>query len=414
MNTSIHTENRNFEGQKLIGFDYQFYYFTLLALQLKKDESIGYEDKDDVQLDKGDGSTILFQLKHSSQRKKNGEIINLSSLDDDLWHTLYNWAKQVKSTKNFLDKHHFVLVSNKNHTDNQFISLYDDFNNDNDLDNVKNRLSLILSSTNSKTISKKIEEVISLNDDKLSLFLKNMKIFLNKDDIVTEIKRSLYDNFHIPEQFIDRFFNDLYAQLKIASYEAIKSEKKYILTKNEFAKIYNSCFNATVNKTRLPIRTFEEITPPANLEQLNFARQLIDIRAVMSDSQRKDKRLIRYCIEMLKADKYIKYWLKETAITSVDLKSYEKDCYDRWNNIFDSVYRKIENKLYSGVKIDELEEEIIENSIQVVDKVREINSSMPDYGSQLGIEFNNGFFWLLSNELKIGWHYDWERMYKKQ
>ncbi|MCO6505619.1 MAG: hypothetical protein J6570_00695 [Snodgrassella sp.] len=414
MNTSTHYENKIFEGQKLIGFDYQFYYFVLLALQLKKDESIGYEDKDDVQLDKGDGSTILFQLKHSSQRKKNGEIINLSSLDDDLWHTLYNWAKQVKTKNNFLDKHSFVLVSNKNHNDNEFISLHNDFNNDNNLDKAKRKLSSILSSTNSKTILKKIEEVINLNDDKLSLFLKKIKIFLNKDDIVTEIKKSLYDNFHIREKFIDKFFNDLYAQLKIASFEAIKSEKKYILTKNEFTVIYNSCFNATVNKTRLPKRIFEEITPPANLEQLNFARQLIDIRAVMSDSRRKDKRLIRYCIEMLKADKYIKYWLKETAITSVDLKSYEKDCCDIWNNIFDSVYREIENQLYFGVDIDKLEEEIIKNGIQVVDKVREINLSMPDYGSKLGIEFNNGFFWLLSNELKIGWHYDWERMYKKQ
>ena len=51
-------------GAQAIGFDYQFYYFMLLALELRHGQKVGFEVKDDVHIDKADGTTILFQTKH--------------------------------------------------------------------------------------------------------------------------------------------------------------------------------------------------------------------------------------------------------------------------------------------------------------------------------------------------------------
>jgi len=68
-------------GAQAIGFDYQFYYFMLLALELRHGQKVGFEVKDDVHIDKADGTTILFQTKHSVLTSSNGAIQNLTTLD---------------------------------------------------------------------------------------------------------------------------------------------------------------------------------------------------------------------------------------------------------------------------------------------------------------------------------------------
>lgn len=411
MSTLSQADKEILEGQKAIGFDYQFYYFVLLALQLKQGESIGYEFKDDINVDNEDGSTILFQLKHSSQQKKNGEVINLSNLDYDLWHTLFNWIKQINSKKDFLDKHSFVLVSNKSKDNNTFICLIEEFKQNNNLENIKNKIKLLLNKTNSKIILEKIKEIDKLDNINLDKFLKKLD-FVNKDYIVTEIKKTLY-NLNIPNQFIDIFFNQLFAVLKNISYNQIRKNRIFVLKKEEFINIFNCCFKDIVGKARLPKRDFKKIEPPVNFEKLNFVKQLIDIEAVIINSKKTDPRLLVYWTEMLKTDKYIKYWLKESVITYPDVDNFENECLRNWQNIFHDIYRKVMNQDILTENINFSNKKIIKLSNKVLINVKKINLSISDdYSSPLGIELTNGYFWLLSNRLKIGLHYNWERMYK--
>lgn len=85
-------------GPQAIGFDYQFYYFMYLSLQLSKGQKIGFEVKDDVHIDTPEGQ-ILYQIKHSIQKNKDGETQNLTLMDIDLWKTLSNWADMINSEK---------------------------------------------------------------------------------------------------------------------------------------------------------------------------------------------------------------------------------------------------------------------------------------------------------------------------
>jgi len=50
-----------------IGFDYQFYYYFYLILDLRHGEKIGIEVKDDIHIDCADGDSILIQVKHTLQ-----------------------------------------------------------------------------------------------------------------------------------------------------------------------------------------------------------------------------------------------------------------------------------------------------------------------------------------------------------
>lgn len=77
----MNTERKRYDltsaDTKIIGTDYQFFYFINELLKLKKGQQLGYEVKDDVHIDLSCGKTTLIQLKHTTQKQANGETINL-------------------------------------------------------------------------------------------------------------------------------------------------------------------------------------------------------------------------------------------------------------------------------------------------------------------------------------------------
>ena len=111
---------------KSIGFDYQYYYFLHRVLKLGKRQSVGLEVNDDVHTELENDQQILIQLKHTTQRKRDGSLINLTTFDPDLWKTLSNWSKVIsdkgsgrnteRSQLNFVEKTEFMLVTNKSQT----------------------------------------------------------------------------------------------------------------------------------------------------------------------------------------------------------------------------------------------------------------------------------------------------------
>lgn len=117
-------------GGQSLGFDYQFYYFIFLLLQLEPGETIGYEVKDDIHIQKTDGKVILMQAKHTVQTNSDGQRANLTPLDEDMWKTLSIWSKTISTSElEDLKKYEFILVTNKNIQKNQFISCVENFKN---------------------------------------------------------------------------------------------------------------------------------------------------------------------------------------------------------------------------------------------------------------------------------------------
>lgn len=113
---------------KSIGFDFQYYFFLWKLLSLRNGQSVGIEVKDDVHCDLNNDEQILYQLKHTIQTSSDGSPINLTTLDNDLWKTLYNWSKiisdknddreDINSQLAFIKKTTYVLASNKSSTEN--------------------------------------------------------------------------------------------------------------------------------------------------------------------------------------------------------------------------------------------------------------------------------------------------------
>lgn len=395
-------------GAQSIGFDYQFYYFMLLTLELRHGQKIGFEVKDDVHIDKADGTTILLQTKHSVLTSSNGVIQNLTTLDSDLWKTLSNWTDFIKKGKeNYLNKHSFVLVTNKNENNNEFINALHQFKIDEDIDNVLVKLTGIKTKTKDETLQKYIENFISLDKTKLSSFLSKISIETGVDEIIERIKNKLLELYR-ESHIVETIYDSLYSNLQLSKYLEIKSGQKFEITFDDFNKKFGKCFKVSTGVQKLPTRNFP-ILLPENPEEQIFIKQLLDVGEIQTGSQD----VIKYTTLMLKFLRHYTYWSdEENFILFSEVEDFKKDSISRWDNEFKAKYRQVEREISSGATIESLESEIKNLSIELVEYIRRLDLSIGDY-LPLGIDFTNGHYYLLSNNLEIGWHFDWQNKYKE-
>lgn len=395
-------------GAQSIGFDYQFYYFMYLALSLKFGEKVGFEVKDDIHIDMPDGSTILFQAKHSIQTNSSDDTVNLTNLDIDLWKTLSNWSKFIKSDKIFIDKHSFILVTNKNENNNEFIDSLLKFKELQNIDDINQLLNELKEKTTDKTLKKYISKVLSLGKKQKKHFFGKLIIETGVDNIIEKIKRKILERV-MQDKFVEPIFEKLSSNLHSAKYLDIKSRNKFEISLDEFINRFGKCFSIAFEKQVLPRREFP-ILLPDNLEKQTFIKQLIDIE----DLQKNDTKYIRkYTYEMLIFLRHFTYWSdEENFILLTDAEEFEKESIKKWENAFRERYRTIERQLSNGTSIEDLEDDIKTLGVDLVDFIRKENLSIGGYPN-LGIEFSNGHYYSLSDKLKIGWHYDWENKYKK-
>ncbi|MBT3206748.1 MAG: hypothetical protein HN704_13850 [Bacteroidetes bacterium] len=107
------------------------------------------------------------------------------------------------------------------------------------------------------------------------------------------------------------------------------------------------------------------------------------------------------------------YWSEEeNFILLTEAEEFKKNSIQIWMNEFRAKYRQIERQINSATPLNELEDDIKDLGIDLVDYIRKQDLSIQGF-SPLGIEFSNGHYYALSDNLEIGWHYDWENKYKK-
>ena len=387
---------------QISGFDYQLYYFILLALELKSGEKIGFEVKDDIHIDKGDGKTILFQAKHTIYENQ-----NLTTLDVDLWKTLSVWAGFIKGNyKDFLETHSFVLVTNKNAKNNEFINTFSSQNTD----TVFAKLNELKSKTNSTTIKNYIDSILLLGKANIKQFISKLTVE-TVDDIIVEIKNKISDRTFQKSGFVEPIFHSLHSNIRQTQYLDTRKNKKFELTYEDFRDRFGEkCFRVAFEKQVLPKRDYP-LLDFDNLEAQTFIKQLLDIGDIDKD---KDVQLIQdYTTQMLNAIKNFNDWSDLGILLPTDTGEFEKNNRTMWQTEFRSKYRQIDRKINSGTPITELENEIKDLGVELIDYLRRQDLSIQGF-QPLGLELSNGHFYALSDELKIGWHYDWENKYKKQ
>ena len=397
-------------GPQTAGYDYQFYYFMFLALGLKHGQKIGFEVKDDVHIDKEDGTTILYQTKHTVVKNGAGIFQSLTTLDTDLWKTLSNWVDFINAERksDFLNKHSFILVTNKSESNNDFIDTLSLFILDNDIDKVLAKINELENKTQDETLKKYIKKIAQLNKGKLRLFLQKLTIETDEDKIIEKIKKKLLEKFYLAK-LVEPIFESLSSNLHSAKYLDIKDRLQFEVSCEDFSKRFARCFKVATELKPLPKREFPVLLPD-NLESQTFIKQLLDIEEIQTGSS-----YIRvYTTQMLKYLNHFTYWSEEeNFVLLTDMEEFKNNSIQIWTNEFKAKYRHIERQISSGSSISDLEDEIKNLGVALVDYIRKQDLSIPGFPA-LGIEFSNGHYYALSDELEIGWHFDWGNKFKKQ
>ncbi|MCO6513441.1 MULTISPECIES: ABC-three component system protein [Snodgrassella] len=385
------------------GYDYQFLYFLFLALELRKGQKIGFEIKDDIHIEKEDGSIILLQLKHSIN-KANGKVKNMATLNDGFWDTLSSWLNLISFGLN-LEKYSFVLVTNMNENGNEFIKQLSNFQKTKNIDVFKEYILNI--KTKNQTILDCIDKIKNLDIIKLKLFFLNLSIDLGVDNLIKKIEDQILYMCR-KENFVEAIFDKYYSNISKARYFDIKNRKEFIITFDDFTTRFGNCMDYAFNPNQLPIREPVCVIPD-NLENQIFIRQLLDIEYIQPQSEE----ILDLTFKKLKMIDNVFYWVRKGMVSQSDIEQYDNNCIDLCNTKSKRLYREITKKLNQGISIDELDNEIKHQAITLVDELHEEYIGIPGHDKFYNLVIHQGHLYALSDELRIGWHYDWQNRYKK-
>lgn len=391
-----------------IGFEYQFYYFFYLILDLRHGEKIGIEVKDDIHIDCANGKTILIQAKHTLQTLKSGDSINLTERDKDLWKTLSNWVKiivELDDPLNFIKKTKFQLVSNKGISDNPFIIKINSLREKElNVSDFKKYLKELHDDTDDVTICEFINTLQSLKASILYPFIEKLDFRLSQDNLIAKIKERLLEKIHIAER-VDDVYKNLNSELRDQNYLAVKAGEKTEISFEEFNRRFRQCFKIALS-TKLPIRDFTFSIPDRPEKQL-FIRHLLDIKDISKDSK---EEMIEFTTQMLQLYNNLKAWEDNGDLLPSDRKKFNKETLLIWKNSFRKQYRSITEKINSGVTIESIDDEIKYQALEFLDEMRRQILNIDE--TTLSMELSNGQFYLLTEEKYIGWHIDWENRFK--
>lgn len=405
---------------KLIGFEYQFYYFLLSLLKMQIGDTVGFEVKEDVHIE-NDGKISLCQLKHTIQTNSQNKLKNLITSDIDLWKTLSLWIDIINKEsekEEFLQNTKFVFVSNKSDSEsNEFLTYFKSFQSNKDIDELKSFLTSyqkeateksqkkiekydLLSSEErkEKTKPKKDEKIkyltniLSLDDALLKIFFSNMEFLLNLNNIRQDIKDEIQNSKYIKSNFrIEQSYNQLIGLLKDDFYDKVPKKESVQYSREEFAQKVSPIFEK-MRSEQIPF--ISEIQHSVDVKILDrvFAKQLIAI-GIENDE------IYEYDYNRLLTETNLKELQQSNEITQKDIDDLDKNTIDNWKPIHEEIYLEGDYNF--------------KNAKKVLFKTKQIDLNLS--GQQISLRaISNGQFIRLSDIPKLGWKYNWKEFAKDE
>lgn len=407
MNKEISRYDLTSADTKIIGFDFQYFYFINELLKLDVGQSVGFEAKDDVHIELSSNSKIiikLVQLKHTVQKNKNETPINLTDKDDDLWKSLSNWCKiicdktqargTIRAQLAYLEDIEFIIATNKKISKNKFISNINKFIDKRlKFSEVTDYLCDLEKNTKDEGVKKHIHDVTVLNQNVLESFFRRLSFIDTGDEIIASIKLNIQRKM-IAEDRVNDVFNDLFSELKQDFFKSVKAGNHQIITFDEWMKRYTCIFEQNRN-TNLPVRAFKPIFPDDLFKQ-PFIKELIEIGEIEDEDL---SQVAEFSEFMLNVQMNLKQWYTDGEITNSDLEKFHKSAVSIWKN----THKRSHRSTKSNLSLNNI------SALNCLDDIRAKELKM--LSTDLGIDLSNGEFYYLSNEEQIGWKMEWEAKY---
>nr|WP_315241834.1 hypothetical protein [uncultured Albidiferax sp.] len=394
-----HADKTN-AADKSIGFDYQYYYFLLKALNLKVNQSVGLEVKDDVHTEINQSINIFYQLKHTTQTAADGTPVALTRLDKDLWKTLYNWAmvisdeasgrKEISAQLDFTRRSEFHLVANKKRsfTNSVLVAIEQLQSHKIDIREAKTELEDAKNSTLDDDIKKYIEKVLALDTAVLENYLRQIQFELEVDNIVDLVRQAVHE-FHVDKEKIQSVLHSIDSNLREYVFNTVKSGKPVTLTFEEFhARVRR--FIQDARSTKLTVKAFTPALPPDLFTQV-FIKRLVEINAILPGDVEWAAELTVFKLQLAL---HIEEWEKTGEVTSRDIAELHDEVRTAWKNKFRLKYVGCAESDIERIG-RELLNEMLASKYALSDDV-------------LTLPHSNGEIYHLSDLGRIGWHKQWD------
>lgn len=384
---------------KIVGFEFQYFYFIYKLLHLQEGEKIGYESKDDVHIDTSN-LQILFQLKHTVNKKSDGTPVNLTDLDTDLWKTISNWVDIILS-KNIIDDQlklihdtKFILATNKNIDCNEFISCVKDYQLGNKkisdvyivITNFCDRAKV---NSNSKKYLKKI---MSLSQKLLEEFLYRVEFIDTGNEIVEDIKKTIR-GMMIHQSRVNDVFNSLLSELKQDFFSVVNEKRHQEITYEEWITKFGIIFENN-RSTKLPIRRHKKPFPDNPSNSL-FIKELIEIEDISSNDT---AQICSFLNQKVNIEMNLNSFHTDGLLTNDEITDFHHNSILIWKNNHRKNHRSTNS-----------EESDKSNALNCLDEIREKDLTIKN--TDLPLDLSNGEFYYLADKQYIGWKKKWKEKY---
>lgn len=403
MSKAIETKNHSAPGQ-MLGYLYQIDRALLWLSMCTPNSIVCIETDDDVVVNLKDGKDInqIFEQDKSSIGKRNP----FANKSKDLWKTILIWLDLITEKKIETSSSKFLLVTNIKVSKGCIAYQISKINNstskqsevEEKLLEKYNQLKEIAKKP-SKSIAKEAKRFLDYSQDEVISLLKQIELIdndfpnYNRNDFIKKVAI----NLHLQDYPFNNIYDSLYGWLtsKITEFWlngniASLNESLLHAKRDDLVSLYHN--KPFIEKTvdLLPVNDSEIKEEENNL----FVKQLSKIDADEEDKLNAIKDFIRA------KSMRISYAENNRVLSRQDFDNYEEDLKRNWNKTFKTNKR-------------------IQKSLDKIDLGYKIFQETTDYRGKIkGTEptqlyTSNGTYHNLANKLELGWHPDWEKIFKK-
>ena len=378
------------------GFLYQFCLLIhcIFGYSLEETDRIVYEGEDDITIYYHNEKIHLIQAKHSVQ----GEAESISNMDPSFWKTINNWLKlkdafQNDNNKNsFFENRRFRLVTNKAINNEfwnraQFVK-----NGTTEISDIQKYLKQI--TTENDQIKDCVERLLKLKSQELRQFVMNFDVEIIADPF-KKAKEAL-NLVCIDSARADDLLNQLLGKLSLEFYDDVTNSIKFDLTIKEFIDKFKPMF---VSEKNLPeyVSEYNDIEIPENISSMNMSRQLEIVN------------LIKGPDFLPKQYKHF-YSYNRNVADNIQKCIWQESDNDRFETEAQSHWEPIHEEQKANYEYTDRDKDVAAKHFGAICFQRTMQKDF----LQMPLNFCKGCYLKLSDDLKIGWHMEWEKHMKKQ
>lgn len=384
--TDPNTLKKHTAAGQAYGYLFQIERALLWLAKSPKGSIVGIETEDDIVVKLLSGKKI-----HEQDKSSTSTFYPFNPKRKDLWNTLYIWLNAIKHKEIELSNTSFYLVTNKDGNG----SLAQQLGLAKDKTEIKKCVAILrkIGKKPSNSIKKIVNQVLSFSDNELSELIERIT-FDDSNINYLDISKTLSSELQLDDdEYSLKIIDELIGWVFKEVTNAWKQKLPAFIERDSFMRKKNNSIKDQKFSTFNDI--VKEVTKERQEQEMDevFVKQLLAIEC----NEREVLNAIKCYIQTI--DK-----ITELATSGyITEKHYEKMkeyCTERWESIFQRV--KVQ---YGDTKrAEEIGKLIFLETCEHIAKLNDVSTSYA---------LTKGTYHKLSNTLTVGWHPNFETMFKK-